>query len=209
MPGFQSEGLEHHISERERRWQSYLVSIAAGQSDALTCLYEESAPALLGLAMRMLKNIADAEEVILDVYEQVWRTAHTFDAGRGTSWRWLTVMVRSRAVDRLRAASSRHNRGQMQPLADSWDPISLDPLPDCSTILNQERSLIRSALQMLPPDQRQPVELAYFSGLTHVEIASELGVPLGTIKTRIRAAMDKLRLYLSRGGLAATAGTLE
>ena len=198
MSGFRSEELDQHISDRERRWQLYLAGIAAGKSDSLAYLYEESAPALLGLALRMLKNIADAEEVILDVFEQVWRTAHNFDSARGTSWRWLTVLVRSRAVDRLRTAAFRHTRDHVQPLADTWDPISLDPLPDSSTILNEERSLIRGALRLLPPDQRQAVELAYFSGLTHVEIASELGVPLGTIKTRIRAAMDKLRIHLSR-----------
>jgi RNA polymerase sigma-70 factor, ECF subfamily len=140
--------------------------------------------------------------LILDVFEQVWRTAKTFDSARGSVWRWLTLLVRSRAVDRLRTAASKRDRESLS-IAEDWDLASHDPLPDTTTIFNQERTLIKSAVQRLPGDQRQAVELAFYSGLTHVEIASELGVPLGTIKTRIRAAMDKLRISLTQGGLMA------
>jgi RNA polymerase sigma-70 factor (ECF subfamily) len=145
----------------------------------------------------MMKNKADAEEIILDVFEQVWRTAHRFDSARGSVWGWLMVMARSRALDRLRTAASKRGR-ERRLIAEDWDLVSHEPLPDTTTIFNQERILIRSALQLLPGEQRLAVELAYFSGLTHVEIASALGVPLGTIKTRIRGAMDKLRVLLPR-----------
>ena len=134
---------------------------------------------------------------MLDVFEQVWRTAHSFDPTRGSVWRWLTVLVRSRALDRLRTASAKRDRAQLSAVED-WELVSREPLPDTATIFNQERILIQGALRLLPGEQRQAVELAYFSGLTHVEIASELGVPLGTIKTRIRSAMDKLRISLAR-----------
>jgi len=201
MIGFRP-GAGQPISERERRWRGYLETIAKGDSQALARLYDECAASLLGLALRMIRNQADAEEIILDVFGQVWRTAHTFDSDRGSVWRWLTLLVRSRAVDRLRTAASKRDR-ELLPIDEDWDLVSHEPLPDRTSIFNQERTLIKCALQGLPGEQRQAVELAYFSGLTHVEIASKLGVPLGTIKTRIRAAMDKLRISLTHGGLAA------
>ncbi len=156
-----------------------------------------------------MKNNADAEEIILEAFEQVWRTARSFDPARGSAWRWLTILVRSRALDRLRRSRFRYDRHLVFPLNEQWDPVSHEPLPDSASILNQERFFVRGAIQLLPGEQRQALELAYFSGLTHVEIASELGVPLGTIKTRIRAGMDKLRISLSRGSLAAAAGATE
>jgi RNA polymerase sigma-70 factor (ECF subfamily) len=151
------------------------------------------------LALKTLKNEADAEEIILDVFEQVWRTAPSFDSARGSVWRWLLMLLRSRAVDRLRSAAARRDRKQLA-MPEDWDPASQDPLPDRVTIFDQERNLINNALQRLPGDQRQAVELAYFSGLTHVEIASKLGLPLGTVKSRIRGAMDKLRIFLLQAG---------
>jgi RNA polymerase sigma-70 factor (ECF subfamily) len=202
MLGSRPEGPNQAISEREKRWRGYLVEIARGDSQSLARLYDECAASLLGLALRMMRNKADAEEIILDVFDQVWRTAHTFDEARGSVWRWLTLIVRSRALDRLRTAASKRDRDKLA-LAEDWDVVSNDPLPDSTTIFNEERTLIRSALQRLPGEQRHAIELAFFSGLTHVEIASQLGVPLGTIKTRIRAAMDKLRISLAQGGLAA------
>jgi len=202
MLGFRQEGGDQPVSEREQRWQTYLRDVARGDSQALARLYDECAAPLLGLALRIMKNDADAEEIILDVFEQVWRTARSFDPGRGSVWRWLVILVRSRAVDRLRTAASRRDRGRLS-ITDDLDLVSHDALPDRTTVFNQERTLIKNALQSLPYEQRQAVELAYFSGLTHAEIASSLGLPLGTVKTRIRAAMDKLRTFLTHGGLAA------
>ncbi len=209
MSALRSEGQSRVVPDRERRWQSYLVGITLGKSESLTLLYDESAGALLGLALRMMKNKADAEEVILDVFEQVWRKASSFDPARGSVWRWLTVMLRSRAVDRLRTAAAHNERDCSRPLNHEWDPISPELLPDSATILKEERTFIRTAIQRLPSEQRQALELAYFSGLTHVEIASELGVPLGTIKTRIRSAVDKLRISLSQNGFATVAGPTQ
>ena len=201
MGGLRATGAEFAIPEREKRWRTYLGNIARGDANSLARLYDECAPTLLGLALKMMKNKADAEEIVLDVFEQVWRTAHSFDSARGSVWRWLTLLVRSRAVDRIRTATFKRDRDCIA-IGEDWELVSHDPLPDRRTIFNEERSLINSALQLLPSEQRQAVELAYFSGLTHVEIASELGVPLGTIKTRIRAAIDKLRASLTQAGLA-------
>ena len=146
-----------------------------------------------------MKNEADAEEIILDLFEQVWRTAPSFDSVRGSVWRWLTMMLRSRTLDRMRSAAARRDRKNLA-MPEDWDLASQDPLPDHATIFDQERNLIISALQRLPSEQRQAVELAYFSGLTHMEIARDLRVPLGTIKSRIRGAMEKLRVFLLQGG---------
>jgi RNA polymerase sigma-70 factor (ECF subfamily) len=199
MRAFQTEELGQPVSDRERRWRGYLGQIAGGDAQALAQLYEECAAALFGLALKTMKNEADAEEIILEVFEQVWRTAHNFDAARGSVWRWLIMMLRSRAVDRLRSAAARRDR-QHLPMPEDWDLASQDPLPDRATIFDQERRLIKSALRRLPGEQRQAVELAYFSGLTHLEIANELRVPLGTIKSRIRGAMEKLRIFLLQSG---------
>jgi RNA polymerase sigma-70 factor (ECF subfamily) len=195
MRAFQTEQLGQPVSDREQRWRGYIGQIAGGDSQSLGQLYEECAAALFGLALRTMKNEADAEEIILEVFEQVWRTAPSFDPLRGGVWRWLIMMVRSRSVDRLRSAAARRERKNFA-MPEDWDLASQDPLPDRLTIFQQERHSINSALQRLPSEQRQAVELAYFSDLTHVEIASELGVPLGTVKSRIRGAMDKLRIFM-------------
>lgn len=191
------------LSEREERWRGYVSRIARGESEALTSLYDECASTLLGLALRLLKNKSDAEEIILDVFQQVWRTAGSFDANRGSVWRWLTLLMRSRALDRLRTATARRERDHLS-IQDDMDVASPAQWPDHATIFNQESARIRAAMQGLTADQRQALELAYYSGLTHVEIASALGAPLGTVKSRIRSAMEKLRISLTEDTLAAS-----
>jgi RNA polymerase sigma-70 factor, ECF subfamily len=182
-------------SERENCWREYLQEIEKGNADALGRLYDASASLLYPLALRVIGNTADAEEVLLDVFEQVWRTAGRFDPVRGGVGRWLVVLTRSRALDRLRSIASK--RLHEHPiLFEQAEMSSSEPLPEETSLLSQQQRLIRQALSTLPPEQRKALELAYFSGLTHNEIATTLGVPLGTIKTRIRMAMDKLRIAL-------------
>jgi RNA polymerase sigma-70 factor (ECF subfamily) len=183
------------LSDREQLWSTYVGEICAGNAQSLAQLYDETSAPLYSLALRVVGNEADAEEVLLEVYEQVWRRASTFDRERGGVWRWMTVMTRSRALDRLRAGATRRHREQ--PVEEgSWEPTGTERPPDEARILEQEQALVRQALLSLPPEQRQAVELAYYSELTHTEIADKLGVPLGTIKTRIRTGMKKLRLAL-------------
>jgi RNA polymerase sigma-70 factor (ECF subfamily) len=159
MRGFQREELGQPVSEREKRWRVYLGQIAGGDAESLARLYDECAAALFGLALKTMKNEADAEEIILEVFEQVWRTAHSFDPARGSAWRWLSVMLRSRTLDRLRSATAKRDR-QHLAMPENWDLASQDRLPDHATIFDQERKLIRSALQRLRGEQRQAVELA-------------------------------------------------
>ncbi|MBV9939630.1 MAG: sigma-70 family RNA polymerase sigma factor [Acidobacteriaceae bacterium] len=191
-------------SDRENFWRQYLQEIQKGNTEALARLYDASAPVLYTLAFRIVGNAADAEEVLLDVFEQVWRTSGSFDPTRGGAWRWLTLLTRSRALDRLRSMASRRLY-EHSTQSEQVEISSSETLPEEAVVLRQQQHLVRQALFALPPEQRKALELAYFSGLTHNEIANVLGVPLGTIKTRIRIAMDKLRIALCP--LIATAGS--
>jgi len=183
------------VAEKEERWRGYLDGIRAGNPDSLAKLYDETSSLLYGLALRVLNDAPDAEEVVLDVYQQVWRSTHTFDPGRGTVWGWLTVLTRSRAIDRLRSMGSR--RAREFPLEAGFETRSSAPAPEVESIFAEERKLVRRALGMLAPEQREAIELAFFRGLTHVEVAEDMGAPLGTIKTRIRMGMRKMREVLA------------
>lgn len=186
----------HSTQEREFNWRGHLRRISTGDAQALAKLYDESSPHLYGLALRFLTNPPDAEEALMDVYQQVWRQAATFDSERGTVWGWLTMLTRSRALDQLRSSAARR-ANELTATWEGWEPVVDGPLLDEAAILRQQRILVRRALVELPLDQKEAIEMAYFSGMTHHEIASQLVVPLGTIKTRIRSAKDKLRLLLT------------
>src|ERR1051326_1848322 len=183
------------VAEKEERWRGYLDRIRAGNSEALAQLYDETSILLYGLALRVLNDPSDAEEVVLDVYQQVWRSTHTFDPKRGTVWGWLTVLTRSRSIDRLRSMGSR--RARELPIEEGFETRSTTPLPEVESIFAEERKLVRVALGTLAPEQREAIELAFFRGLTHVEVAEAMGAPLGTIKTRIRIGMRKMRDVLA------------
>jgi RNA polymerase sigma-70 factor (ECF subfamily) len=183
------------LIDHDQQWRGYLEQIAAGKTDALSRLYRETVPLLLGLAVRMLGDKEDAEEVVLEVYEQVWRNAKNYDSGRSRVLWWLTMMTRSRALDRLRASKRRVSTEV--PIPESFDAAAGDPAPDERLAYSQERQRIRRAIQQLSREQRQAVDLAFFAGLTHAEISERLGTPLGTIKSRIRSALQSLRYALN------------
>lgn len=188
------------MNQNECRWRGYLESMRSGETQALAQLYDETSSTVFGLALRVLNNREDAEEVALEVYQQLWSSRHTFDAARGTVWSWLMMLTRSRAIDRLRGAGTR--RGREVPLEDGWETPSGGRVPEAESIFQEERKLVREALSVLTPEQRQAIELTFFRGMTHVEVAEELGVPLGTIKTRIRVGMRRLRDVLAPAGSA-------
>ncbi len=166
--------------------------MADGDHEGLAALYDLFGARLYSLALRMLRDTSDAEEVVQDVFAQAWRTAARYDSGRGTVPAWLLVMTRSRALDRLR---SRRAADRAIPSTDT-DP---DILPDAGlrqdlVAINDEQAAgLRRALDELPGDQRSAIELAFFEGLTHPEVAARLAQPLGTVKTRIRLGLTKLR----------------
>lgn len=178
-------------AQREKRWLTHLERIQAGNSDALAQLYDETAGLLYSLALRVVNDPADAEEVILDVYQHVWKSTHTYDPRRGTILGWLTILTRSRAIDRLRSTGLRRSREL--PIEDGFETRSKAPAPEAESMFAEERRRVRAALATLAPEQREAIELAFFRGLTHNEVAEAVGAPLGTIKTRIRIGMRKMR----------------
>jgi RNA polymerase sigma-70 factor (ECF subfamily) len=169
-----------------------VAAIAVRSSDALARLYDRYAATMLGLACRITGRLEDAEEVVQDVFAQVWRQAARYDAGRATVAGWLVMVTRTRALDRLRARRARPDAeasspGVVPPVAAS------DPDPEQVAISDREARQVRAALVSLSEAQRSLVELAYYEGLTHAQIAERTGLPLGTVKTRLRAAAAVLR----------------
>jgi RNA polymerase sigma-70 factor, ECF subfamily len=167
--------------------------IAHQDESALSQLYDRYARVLYAVAFKMLGTVEEAEEVVLDVFHQVWRIAVKYDAKKARVDTWLFMQVRSRSLDKLRA----RERAARTPMV-SLDAMEVDtpsPLvnPDEDVVINERRTLVIKALKQLPQEQQQVLELAYFQGLSHGEIAAQTGIPLGTIKTRIRLALGKLR----------------
>jgi RNA polymerase sigma-70 factor (ECF subfamily) len=169
-----------------------LRRVVSGDQAAAAVLYDRHARALYSLILRILGDETEAEDVLQEVFVQAFRQAGRYDASRGVVAAWLLMMARSRAIDRLRARRSRveGRTGEVQVLNDVPDAQ-----PDvASALLDEERTrLVRDALAELPLLQRMAIELAYYEGLSHTEIAERLEQPLGTVKTRIRLGLLKLR----------------
>ena len=180
--------------ELEALWNQCINRVAQGDAEALGRLYDGTHPLVYGLALRILSDVSDAEEVALDVYTQVWKTARRFDPHRGTVSAWLVTLARSRAIDRLRSGATRRQREET--LTEKPEAPAATASPEEASLLGQQQRLVRAALAALAPEQREAIELAFFSGLSHSELAAKLGQPLGTVKTRIRLGMIKLRELL-------------
>lgn len=182
--------------EEERSWSALVSQIAQGDQDALTQLYDSTNRMVYGLALRILGELSAAEETLFEVYLQVWRTAKNFDPNRGRVSSWLVSMTRSRAIDALRARKARRDNvaRSLDEISDLQDRRSG---PEGRSLQQSREQVIRKSLAELPRDQRTAIELAYFSGLTQGEIASRTGLPLGTVKTRIRSGMLRLRELLA------------
>ena len=170
-----------------------LHAVARGDEVALARLYDGYRQILFGLLVRILTSRQEAEDVLQDVFLQVWKRAADFDEARGRPFTWLVTLARSRAIDRLRSLGSRERVAQNA--AREIIEVSSDAIEDA--IRAEEGRVVRHALQDLPEEQRQALELAYFEGLTQSEIASRLETPLGTVKTRMRSGMTKLRELLA------------
>jgi RNA polymerase sigma-70 factor, ECF subfamily len=168
-----------------------MCGIRARNPESLANLYDETSRFLYGLALHILRDAADAEEVTMDVYQYLWNHSAVYDESRGSLWSWLAVVTRNRAIDRLRQSSGR--RAREVPIQLEHDPAEANAVPENLTLFQEERRLVRDAMDTLTCEQRQAIELAFFSGLTHVEVAEHLGAPLGTIKTRIRVGLQRLK----------------
>lgn len=179
---------------------SILIGRIGTQDDrALASLYDATASRVFGLVGRMVNDAALAEEVVEDTYWQVWRQAMRFDASRGRPLTWLLAMARSRAIDAIRRRERKaHVALDGDELAAVCD--ELRPGPQESLAAQRGRQLLTSALAALAPQPRQLVSLAFFRGLTHEEIAECMGLPLGTVKSQIRRALQGLKQSLAEAG---------
>jgi RNA polymerase sigma-70 factor (ECF subfamily) len=184
------------VSERE--WAELVQAVAAGDQLALHGLYERSHRPVFTLIMRLTSNRETAEEVTLDVFHDVWRRASTYDAANGTVLGWIMNQARSRALDRLRFDNRKKRNA-----SSSEEPLEADTAPDSHDVLEirQQGEALRGALAALTPDERQAIETAFFSDITYAETAERLDQPLGTIKTRIRSGLHKLRQAMAAGGV--------
>lgn len=179
------------LSTRDQDWAALIKRVADGDQSALTTLYDSTSRLVFGLILRVVTDRSSAEEVLLDVYTQVWRQASTYDRKRGAPLAWLMTIARTRGIDRLR--SGRHEHLNKDSLDAIGEVTASTPSPEADTVTAERRQLVRSALETLSAEQREVIELAYYSGLSHSEIALQLGQPLGTVKTRTRLGMMKLR----------------
>jgi RNA polymerase sigma-70 factor (ECF subfamily) len=177
----------------EQDWATLVQSIAAGDQLALHALYERAHRLVFTLIMRITASRETAEELTIDVFHDVWRRAPHYDAANGTVLGWIMNQARSRAIDRLRFESrkKRSHGSDVQPL----DEAAADPHDALE--LRQQGHALRAALAVLTPDERQAIEATFLAGLTHAEAAAQLSQPLGTIKTRIRSGLHKLRRTLT------------
>lgn len=177
-----------------------LARVVKGDHQAFSQLYDQSSTLLYTMALRILGNREEAAELLQDVYLEVWRKVSRYDVGRGTPVAWLVTLTRSRAIDRLRSRASRGH----QKSTDSSDGASAaqvqdqGPGPFEAQADREIRALVGGAMASLPQAQQQALELAYYEGLSHAEIAARLNQPLGTVKTRIKLGMSKLRESLRR-----------
>jgi RNA polymerase sigma-70 factor (ECF subfamily) len=177
----------------ESDWVRLVQSIAAGDQQALHDLFEQTQRIVFTLIVRITNNRQTAEELTLDVFHDVWRRASTYHASGGTVVGWIMNQARSRAIDRLRFEQ---RKKRVNPGVDSPRPATTVKDPDETLDLREQGRLLRNALTVLTPEERQAIETAFFSELTYAEAAVRLNEPLGTIKTRIRSGLGKLRQVL-------------
>jgi RNA polymerase sigma-70 factor (ECF subfamily) len=171
-----------------------VARMAAGDRAAMSELYARHSSLLLGLATRIVKDRREAEDLLHDVFLEAWRAAASFDPKRGRVRTWLAIRMRSRALDLQKSARVSRNAGD----------AGLETLVDDGVSASPDHARVRAALAELGEDQRKVLQLAYFEGLSCTEIAEKIAIPVGTVKSRLAAGLDKLRGELGRGSGAAS-----
>jgi RNA polymerase sigma-70 factor (ECF subfamily) len=163
--------------------------VAAGDQVAFAALYDQLAPTVFGVVRRVLRDPSQAEEVTQEVFTEIWRQATRFDAGRGSVRTWAVTIAHRRSVDRVRSEQAHRDRQRRNAAVD----VAGDPTPEDTAVDTEDRERARKAMADLSDAQREALELAFYDGLTHVQIADQLGIALGTVKTRIRDGLIRLR----------------
>jgi RNA polymerase sigma-70 factor, ECF subfamily len=192
-------GMTRPAQSPESEFEAKLIGrIAEGDDSAFTVLYERFSASLYGMAFRMMHDAKEAEDVLQEGFTYIWRKAASYDSSRSSPFAWAVMVVRNKAIDRLRV------RRRLERLRDKVtnegtyyqekDETSAD-----EPSLRERGALVRSALQQIPQEQRQALELSFFGGLTHEQIAERLATPLGTIKARIRRGLLRLRDFVNEG----------
>ena len=184
-------GAEHG----ESRLGELLQAVANKDKTAFEAFYDATTERALSLVMRITQQIDTAEEVVSDVYLQVWRKADSFDPTRGNALAWLTILCRSRALDTLRKNNTAPTSGAI-PISEIPEQEAAD-FPQDLLIAVEQKSVVHAALEKLEPNQRQLLALAYFRGYSHSELAQFTGMPLGTVKTQLRRTISKLKEIMS------------
>ncbi|MDR4481128.1 MAG: sigma-70 family RNA polymerase sigma factor [Nitrospira sp.] len=195
---FESQAVAHASSMHEQQWRGLLARMAVGDRTALAEFYDASSANVFGLAMKILGDRPTAEEVTVDVYTQVWRRASAYDAKRGTPGGWLMTLAKTRAIDRFRSRSL--ERGRHVPLDQMAELPEEAATPEQYSVGRERQRAVQEAMASLSAEQRQTITLAYYWGLSHRDIADRLTLPLGTVKTRMRMGMIKLREVLAPHG---------
>jgi RNA polymerase sigma-70 factor (ECF subfamily) len=165
-----------------------VVAMAGGDRGALAALYERHSGVLLGLAIKIVRERREAEDLLHDVFLEAWRCAKDFDPKRGRVRTWLAIRMRSRALDMMKSARVQRNAGD----------AGLEVVPDERERTSPDHGRVRKALEGLGDDQRRVVELAYFEGLSCSEIAARIAIPIGTVKSRLAAGLARLRENVGR-----------
>lgn len=179
-------------TQRNLRWRGLIALIAEGDEDSLGRLYDETNRLLYSLALQILSDKDDAEEVVLDVYKYVWKSASGYDPDQSNPSTWLVMLTRSRAIDKLRSRKTPHE------IQDTFEGelSSTDTSPEDSVMGFEKRKIVLDALSGLSPKQRNVIELSYFSQFNQSEIAEMLDIPVGSVKSTIRLAKEKLKKTL-------------
>jgi RNA polymerase sigma-70 factor, ECF subfamily len=192
-------GMTRPAQVPENEFEARLIKrIAEGDDSAFTSLYERFSPPLYGMAFRMMNDAKEAEDVLQEGFTYIWRKATSYDSSRSSPFAWAVMIVRNKAIDRLRVRQ-RLERLRDKVTAEGSFFQDKDETSANEPTLRERGVLVRSALQQIPQEQRQALELSFFGGLTHEQIADRLGTPLGTIKARIRRGLLRLRDCLKEG----------
>jgi RNA polymerase sigma-70 factor, ECF subfamily len=178
------------VTDRALSLDELLDLVATGDRDAFARLYDETAPRLFGLIRRLLVDAAQSEEVTQEVFLEIWQTATRYDPSRGRAIAWMLTIAHRRAVDRIRSSQASRDRDFKAGVAD-WMP-DVDTVGETLEVTTQMRT-VRAALERLTPFQREAISLTYFGGYTNNEVAQILHIPIGTVKTRLRDGLIRLR----------------